>query len=228
MSIYGIVMGILFVSIILNFIKWISEDKSKKLKIIMVSFYFIKYSLFIMMAYFITDTLKDFFIVSSCFLVIYFMFSVVYREWFKSKLYLRMILVSIVPIITMFILSYCSPFILFNNIFLVFMAVAISANISSSSYSKRKFLEFALFVIGFIISIIMMQRGYFGEFHNKPQVHAINKMLDELEISYDDIVRIGKDGGVRGELINVSFKTKEHYCLVYYKDSNIVRYKLLD
>jgi hypothetical protein len=73
-----------------------------------------------------------------------------------------------------------------------------------------------------------MEQGYTGEFHNKPQRYTINKMMDELEISYDDIVKVGKDGGLRGELIDISFCTTMNYYVVYYKDGKIIKYELYD
>lgn len=228
MMIYGILLIIVILTLIQYYIEWNYKTNGKKLyKILFYSGYFIEYSLYTVISYFITDAVTDFLIVTGSFLLMHVMFTAISREWFISKLFVRLIMMIVIPVISLFILIYISQLVLIYNIFNVFMVIAIMANCKQRSNIKRNFIEFAIFALSFIACFILLKQNNMEEIYNKPQVQTISKMVDVLEIDDTNIMRIGRDGGLRGELIDISIETTKGYYIVYYKDGKIIKYEKL-
>ncbi|GMQ58444.1 hypothetical protein AN1V17_28390 [Vallitalea sediminicola] len=228
MMIYGILLIIVILTLVQYYIEWSYKTNGKKLyKVLFYSGYFIEYSLYTVISYFITDAVTDFLIVTGSFLLMHIMFTAISREWFISKLFVRLIMMIVIPVIYLFILINISQLVLIYNVFNVFMVIAIMANCKQRSSIKRNFIEFAIFALSFIACFILLKQNNMEEIYNKPQVQTINKMVDVLEIDDTNIMRIGRDGGLRGELIDISIETTKGYYIVYYKDGKIVKYEKL-
>lgn len=220
---------IVLVRLILSFIesKYKLNNKTKKLWISMICFYFIMYSLLITVVYFITDTITDFFIVTFCFYTINLMYMTIFRRWFHTKLAFRLILITIVPIISLFILLNISRFMLINNIFQLYTLLILISTTEFRPKGKYENLEFKFYVLSIIIVGIVFRGDYLIKIYNKPQICTLNKMINELEIDNNDTLAIYGTGGLRGELIEVTFHTTSNYYKVYYRYGNIIKYELI-
>lgn len=199
------------------------QNKNKPLlKIILQIIYLIQYSSVALIAYLITDSLDDFIIVTICFLIIKLLFSALNTDFFNSKLYLRLILVSVIPIIMVLLLIYFRQFTLINSYSTILLAFILPFHAKSknkdSAYTIRHFLEITVFMISFLIIAFILEHNFEEEVYNKPEICAINQMLDELDISSDDILNVNSRGGLRGETIEVSIITETDLYIVYYKD----------
>lgn len=226
MMIYGILLLIIILTFIQYYIEWEYRSTNRKLfRILFYGIYFIDYILLIMVSYFITDAVTDFLIVTSSFLLTHVMFIAISREWFKSRLFVRLIMMIIIPMIALLMLIKISKLVLIYNVGIVFIAIAIMSNCKRRSNIKRNFIEFAVFSLSFIACFILLEKNGMEEIYNKPQVQTINKMVDVLEIDDTNIMRIGKDGGLRGELIDIDIQTTKGYYIVYYKNGKIIRYE---
>lgn len=137
MVIYGILFMIIILSLTLYFIEWkYITNKCKLYKKLFLSLYFIEYCLVIIISYLITDTVTDFLKVAISFILINLMVSSIHRDWFKSKLYIRLTIVTVVPVVLLFIIAYISRFILTYNVFNIIMVVIIMSNTKSKLFAN--------------------------------------------------------------------------------------------
>jgi ABC-type iron transport system FetAB permease component len=74
--------------------------------------------------------------VAISFILINLMVSSIHRDWFKSKLYIRLTIVTVVPVVLLFIIAYISRFILTYNVFNIIMVVIIMSNTKSKLFAN--------------------------------------------------------------------------------------------
>lgn len=214
MNIWYILLFNIILSLILNY----SKDK-RKIKIIRV----IQITIFIIIAYFVTDTFIDFLIIMCCCSVIYILFVVMDSEWIKPKLFFRFILSSICGIVMTFILYNINKFVLGNPFVLWLMLVfIIPYNNRSKKWNKLMYIETGIFLISAFICIYLIQNVYLVEEYNKPQRYAVDYIVDKAHVPREDIERVYNTKGIRGEEVEITIKTKDESYRVIYKGNKII------